>query len=131
MQLKNQKLFPIFYFCRELQTSQTNPAVLQIPRGRIRLTPHSLTDSCEYFIGLHDIIRNKFLDIVNKWFKVVPSSPDFYFYCPDSVPMENVNQHALYLSHLNAQVNFSCQRFSIFCIACQLLKNLWANFNKT
>ena len=69
--------------------AQSIPSVLQIPRGRIKLVSRTLPDKCEQYAGLHDIIKDKFLDIVNKWFKAVPSAPDFYFYCPDYVPMEN------------------------------------------
>lgn len=76
-------------FYRELQTCQSVPSALQIPRGRIRLVPPTLSEKCETYPGLHDIIRNKFLDIVNKWFKVVPSAHDYYFYCPDYSPMDN------------------------------------------
>lgn len=88
---KPSQLLPrsTFFFRRELQTAQSVPTALQIPRGRIRLVPPALLEKCETYPGLHDIIRNKFLDIVNKWFKVVPSAHDYYFYCPDYSPMDN------------------------------------------
>lgn len=88
---KPSQLLPrsTFFFRRELQTAQSVPTALQIPRGRIRLVPPALSEKCETYPGLHDIIRNKFLDIVNKWFKVVPSAHDYYFYCPDYSPMDN------------------------------------------
>lgn len=88
---KPSQLLPrsTFFFRREMQTAQSVPTALQIPRGRIRLVPPALSEKCETYPGLHDIIRNKFLDIVNKWFKVVPSAHDYYFYCPDYSPMDN------------------------------------------
>lgn len=88
---KPSQLLPrsTLFFRRELQTAQSVPTALQIPRGRIRLVPPALSEKCETYPGLHDIIRNKFLDIVNKWFKVVPSAHDYYFYCPDYSPMDN------------------------------------------
>ncbi|XP_029004504.1 KICSTOR complex protein SZT2 isoform X3 [Betta splendens] len=39
---------------------------------------------CELYPDLHNIIQGKFMQIVSQYFKMVPSNPHYFFYCPSS-----------------------------------------------
>ncbi|XP_025109017.1 KICSTOR complex protein SZT2-like isoform X3 [Pomacea canaliculata] len=60
------------------------PEILQLPYGMVPLLPSVFADTtCEYTPGLHQLVQDKFLEIVRCWFKPVPSLPDYYFYSLD------------------------------------------------
>ncbi|XP_067679134.1 KICSTOR complex protein SZT2-like [Haliotis asinina] len=62
------------------------PAVLQLPKVSTTLTiPLKGACPCDMVDGLRELVRSKFLGIVQKWFRPVPSHPDFYFYCSESM----------------------------------------------
>ncbi|XP_071119812.1 KICSTOR complex protein SZT2-like [Haliotis cracherodii] len=62
------------------------PAVLQLPKVSTTLTiPLKGACPCDIIDGLRELVRSKFLGIVQKWFRPVPTHPDFYFYCSDSM----------------------------------------------
>ena len=50
----------------------------------IDLPALQLDTRCEVEKGVHKLIRDKFSDVVQKWFRQVPSNPDYYFYCPET-----------------------------------------------
>lgn len=62
------------------------PTVLEIPKVSLTfdLSLLHLEVPCERVKDLHGLIKSKFLDTVNKWFRQIPSSPDYYVYCPES-----------------------------------------------
>ncbi|XP_053393950.1 KICSTOR complex protein SZT2-like isoform X2 [Mercenaria mercenaria] len=66
------------------------PSVLELPKVTLTfdLSLLHLDLPCEPLKDLHQLIKDKFLDIVQKWFRQVPSSPDYYFYCPDTAQSE-------------------------------------------
>ncbi|XP_062252253.1 KICSTOR complex protein SZT2 isoform X5 [Platichthys flesus] len=43
---------------------------------------------CEVYPDLHKIIQDKFMEIVSRYFKTVPSNPHYFFYCPPSSKKE-------------------------------------------
>lgn len=60
------------------------PEILQLPYGMVPLLPSVFADTtCEYTPGLHQLVQDKFLEIVRCWFQPVPSLPDYYFYSLD------------------------------------------------
>lgn len=59
---------------------------LKVP---IPLSPMDEGRTCEYVFELHQIISHKFADTMSTWFKPVPSCPDYYFFCPDPVTVNN------------------------------------------
>ena len=61
------------------------PMSLQLPKTTAKLKT-SLSYPCEFTEGSHNLVKNKFIDIVQKWFKQVPSNPDYYIYCPVNIP---------------------------------------------
>ncbi|XP_052100492.1 KICSTOR complex protein SZT2-like isoform X3 [Mytilus californianus] len=61
------------------------PMSLQLPKSTAKLKT-SLNYPCEFTEGSHNLVKNKFIDIVQKWFKQVPSNPDYYIYCPVNIP---------------------------------------------
>ncbi|KAL4236752.1 KICSTOR complex protein szt2 [Mactra antiquata] len=66
------------------------PGVLEIPKVTLNfdLSLLQLEVPCERVKNLHDLIKSKFLDTVNKWFRQIPSSPDYYVYCPETAVSE-------------------------------------------
>ncbi|KAJ8305511.1 LOW QUALITY PROTEIN: hypothetical protein KUTeg_016056 [Tegillarca granosa] len=68
--------------------NKATPSVLQLPQSVVKLQT-SISQPCEYLPGLHSLIQNKFMDIIQKWFRVVPTNPDYFFYCPDILPQDN------------------------------------------
>lgn len=73
----------LFIFYREIPPMVDVPQSLQLPNTTTKLKVH-LTYPCEFIEGSHALVKNKFLDIVQKWFKPVPSNPDYYIYCPET-----------------------------------------------
>ena len=49
---------------------------------RVRDLKDSLSGDCESVEGLHKSIRAKFMSILGKYFKAIPPSGEFFFYCP-------------------------------------------------
>lgn len=49
---------------------------------RVRHLKDSLSGDCESVEGLHKSIRAKFMSILGKYFKAIPPSGEFFFYCP-------------------------------------------------
>ncbi|XP_053286297.1 KICSTOR complex protein SZT2 isoform X1 [Pleuronectes platessa] len=43
---------------------------------------------CEVYPDLHKIIQDKFMEIVSRYFKTVPSNPHYFYYCPPSSKRE-------------------------------------------
>ncbi|CAG2218549.1 SZT2 [Mytilus edulis] len=75
-------------FVEELDCRPVNdniPMSLQLPKTSAKLKT-SLNYPCEFTEGSHNLVKNKFIDIVQKWFKQVPSNPDYYIYCPVNIP---------------------------------------------
>ncbi|XP_021342251.1 protein SZT2-like isoform X1 [Mizuhopecten yessoensis] len=64
------------------------PTILQLPNALVKLQTQP-TSRCEYQDDLHSLIRRKFTDITQKWFQLVPNYPNYYFYCPESVPQDS------------------------------------------
>ncbi|XP_060082039.1 KICSTOR complex protein SZT2-like [Ylistrum balloti] len=64
------------------------PSILQLPTALVKLQTQPAS-RCEYQDGLHSLIRRKFTDITQKWFQLVPNYPNYYFYCPESVPQDS------------------------------------------
>lgn len=61
------------------------PEILQLPRRMVSLLPSIFADiSCEFAEGLHKLVQEKFLSIINHWFQPVASMPDFFFYNPSA-----------------------------------------------
>ena len=62
------------------------PGVLAMPAKTVTidLPALQLETRCEVEKGVHKLIRDKFSDVVQKWFRQVPSNPDYYFYCPET-----------------------------------------------
>ncbi|XP_070764616.1 KICSTOR complex protein SZT2 [Enoplosus armatus] len=52
------------------------------------LTPLQTQPKCEVYPDLHQIIQDKFTEIVSQYFKTVPSNPHYFFYCPPSSKKE-------------------------------------------
>lgn len=48
----------------------------------VRHLKDSLSGDCESVEGLHKSIRAKFMSILGKYFKAIPPSGEFFFYCP-------------------------------------------------
>ena len=57
----------------------------------IDLPALQLETRCEVEKGVHKLIRDKFSDVVQKWFRQVPSNPDYYFYCPETPVVSFIN----------------------------------------
>ncbi|KAL3869893.1 hypothetical protein ACJMK2_042520, partial [Sinanodonta woodiana] len=66
------------------------PYALQLPKTTLKLDMPSLNldQPCEALDNLHNLTRNKFQEIVFKWFRPVPANPDYYFYCPEQPQMD-------------------------------------------
>ncbi|XP_060584658.1 uncharacterized protein LOC132740711 [Ruditapes philippinarum] len=66
------------------------PSVLELPKVTLTLDLSllHLELPCEPLKDLHQLIKDKFLDTVQKWFRQVPSSRDYYFYCPEAAQSE-------------------------------------------
>ncbi|KAK3091384.1 hypothetical protein FSP39_019468 [Pinctada imbricata] len=75
-------------------TTYSVPSVLRLPNGTHSLKVDSM-QPCEPLVELQKLIKNKFMDIAQRWFKVVPSDPNFYFYCPESVPVRERQEGAV------------------------------------
>lgn len=61
------------------------PEVLEIPKVTLTfdLSLLHLELPCEPLKDIHQLIKDKFLDTVQKWFRQVPANQDYYFYCPE------------------------------------------------
>lgn len=71
----------------EYETTLT-PRELQFPRATSKLKV-VLNHPCEFTQGSHNLVKNKFSDIVQKWFKPVPTNPDYYIYSPVNGPVSD------------------------------------------
>ena len=76
--------------CRLLSHPQGHtsvPSVLALPCKTVTLDLPALQleNLCESVRGLHQLIKDKFSDVVQKWFRQVPAYPDYYFYCPETL----------------------------------------------
>lgn len=60
---------------------------------RVRHLKDSLSGDCESVEGLHKSIRAKFMSILGKYFKAIPPSGEFFFYCPH--PLDGTRKCAL------------------------------------
>lgn len=60
------------------------PAVLQIPNVtmNIDLPTLDLERPCDQ-VKDHELVKDKFQDVVLKWFRPVQSNPEYYYYCPE------------------------------------------------
>ena len=82
--------FSVLYIFRLLSHSHGHtsiPSVLALPCKTVTLDLPALQleNPCESVRGLHQLIKDKFADAVQKWFRQVPSCPDYYFYCPETL----------------------------------------------
>lgn len=50
--------------------------------GSLQFLKTVLSDICESAPGLHQSIKERFMDILSKYFRGIPTSGDLYFYCP-------------------------------------------------
>ena len=77
----------LFYYRLTSQSPHSSiPSVLALPTRTVTLDlPALQLDSgCEAEKGVHELIKDKFYDVVQKWFRPVPANPDYYFYCPET-----------------------------------------------
>ncbi|ELT88147.1 hypothetical protein CAPTEDRAFT_195377 [Capitella teleta] len=66
---------------------------LTSPVVRIPLPLIMNAQNCEAEVGLHQLIREKFVLALHQFFHPVPSHPDFYFYSPKTEPAEKEVSH--------------------------------------
>ncbi|XP_041357997.1 KICSTOR complex protein SZT2-like isoform X2 [Gigantopelta aegis] len=67
-------------------SSDKTPAVLQLPKTSFTLNfPLVGSNPCETQTGLRDLVMAKFMDMVQKWFRPIPSHPDYYYFYPQIV----------------------------------------------
>ncbi|XP_052774284.1 KICSTOR complex protein SZT2-like isoform X2 [Mya arenaria] len=66
------------------------PSTLEIPQVTLTLDPATLNlgSPCEQQDTLHQLIKDKFMDIVQKWFRPVPSSPEYFYFCQGTTQEE-------------------------------------------
>ena len=62
------------------------PEILQLPRRMVPMLPSVWSDTtCEYSVGLHKLVEEKFQAIAHHWFQPVPSMPDYFFFSPEAL----------------------------------------------
>ncbi|XP_050400458.2 KICSTOR complex protein SZT2 [Patella vulgata] len=70
----------------ESDTMDRTPVILQFPKTTISLSNLVALDKpCEHSSGLSNLLSEKFLEITKKWFRPVPSNPDYYYYFPEEI----------------------------------------------
>ena len=72
---------------RDVQTSKTLPSVpIYLPPAskeeRVKILQDTLLGECESVPGLHKSITAKFMSVLGRYFKAVPPSREYFFYCP-------------------------------------------------
>lgn len=72
------------------------PDVLQLPNQSVDITEEEwacLTpDHCQQLKEHHllaEAVKAKFLEVIGKCLRPVPSLPDFYFYCPNVIQLNS------------------------------------------
>lgn len=74
-------------FSDNMLTSNPIPNVLKIPNVTLTLdlSTLDLEHPCEMGKN-HELVKDKFLDVVLKWFRPVSSHPEYYYYCSEVTP---------------------------------------------
>lgn len=72
---------------RDAQTSEKFQSVpISLPPAsseeRVRILKDTLLGECESVPGLHKSITAKFMSVLGRYFKAVPPSGEYFFYCP-------------------------------------------------
>ncbi|XP_041648166.1 KICSTOR complex protein SZT2 isoform X2 [Cheilinus undulatus] len=79
-------------------SAPTSPLVPEesnkVPMSEFSLTLLQTQPKCEVYPDLHKIIQDKFMEIVSRYFRAVPSNPHYFFYCPPSNKKEEDSEHA-------------------------------------
>lgn len=52
--------------------------------GTLAFLKSYLNDNCESALGLHQSVKDRFVSILGRYFKSMPSFGDLFFYCPQS-----------------------------------------------
>ncbi|CAE1264632.1 SZT2 [Acanthosepion pharaonis] len=86
---RNESYYDSPHLFTEPNISDSKSFQLPSIKVPIPLSPMDEGRTCEYVSELHQIISHKFADTMSTWFKPVPSCPDYYFFCPDPVTVNN------------------------------------------
>jgi len=82
------------------------PGVLRIPNVSltIDLSNLDLDRPCEP-VRDHNLVKDKFQDVVMKWFRPVPTNPEYYYYCPETMEVSYILLHSLFKAALSFPIN--------------------------
>ena len=78
----SKEVFRQAQISEELQSVPISLPLVVSTEERVKDLKNSLAGDCESVSGLHKSITSKFISILGRYFKAVPPSGEYFFYCP-------------------------------------------------